>query len=272
MPTLTQVFTDPVSIAFFGLFAAVWALEAAFPARRLPRIAGHRARGVTALLAFFLVSSYLPYLLAPLLAPLAFADSSGLGTWGGALAAMLLYQAVGYAYHRSLHASDWLFRVVHQQHHSAERLDAASAFLFHPFDMIGWTVVSTLALTLLGVTPGAAVVFALAGGFLSTFQHANITTPRILGYFIQRPESHSYHHGRGRHRSNYSDLPLFDVVFGTFVNPREFAAETGYYDGASARVVDLLLGRDVTQPAERALTFGERAAQGAEAAAVESGR
>lgn len=272
MPTLIQLFSDPVTWAFFGLFAAIWALEALFPARTLPRVAGHRWRGVVALLAFFFVSSYLPYLVSPLVAPLALADLSGLGTWGGALVATLLYQAIGYAYHRSLHASDWLFRVVHQSHHSAERLDAPSAFLFHPLDMIGWTIASTLAVTLLGVAPGAAVAFALFGGFFSTFQHANLKTPRWLGYFIQRPESHSHHHARGVHRNNYADLPVFDLLFGTFVNPGEFATDTGFYDGASARVVDLLLCRDVTEPAPRSLAFAERAAQGAEAPAVESGR
>ena len=52
------------------------------------------------------------------------------------------------------------------------------------------------------------------------FQHANVRTPRWLGYFVQRPESHSLHHERGVHRDNYSDLPVFDMLFGTFRNPR----------------------------------------------------
>lgn len=270
MPTLLQLFSDPVTWAFFGLFGAVWTLEAAFPARRLPRIPGHRVRGVVLLLTFFLVSSYLPYLAAPWLERLRLFDASGLGTWWGALAATLLYQAIGYAYHRSLHASDWLFRLVHQAHHSAERLDAPSAFFFGPLDMVGWTLVSTIALSVVGLTPGATVVFVLFGGFLSTFQHANLKTPRWLGYLIQRPESHSHHHARGVHRNNYADLPVFDLLFGTFHNPREFAPATGYYDGASARLWELWLGRDVTAP--RASTFTERATQGAEAAPVHSGR
>jgi sterol desaturase/sphingolipid hydroxylase (fatty acid hydroxylase superfamily) len=272
VPTLTQLFSDPITWAFFGLFAAVWSLEAVFPARALPPVPGHRWRGLLALLTFFLVSSYLPYWVAPQLEALRLADLSAWGTLGGALAATLAYQAIGYAYHRGLHASDWLFRVVHQVHHSAERLDAPSAFLFNPLDMIGWTLVSTLALSLLGVTPGAMVTFSLLGGFLAMFQHANLKTPRLLGYFVQRPESHSHHHARGVHRNNYADLPIFDLLFGTFVNPKTFAAQTGYYDGASARVVDQLLGRDVTSPAAAPLTLRERAAQGPEAAAVQSGR
>lgn len=248
MPTLVQLFSDPVTWAFFGLFAGLWTLEALFPARQLPTIAGHRVRGVGALVAFFLVSSYLPYLIGPALAPLRLADLSGLGTWGGAALVMLIYQALGYAYHRSMHASNLLFRGLHQAHHSAERLDVASAFLFGPLDMAGWTLVSTIALSVIGVTPGATVAFVLGGSFLSVFQHANLKTPRWLGYVIQRPESHSHHHARGVHARNYADLPIFDLLFGTLHNPRDFAPATGYYDGASTRVVDMLLFRDVTTP------------------------
>jgi sterol desaturase/sphingolipid hydroxylase (fatty acid hydroxylase superfamily) len=181
---------------------------------------------------------------------------------------MLVYQALGYAYHRSMHTSNLLFRALHQLHHSAERLDVASAFWFAPLDMIGWTLVSTSALTLVGVTPEATVAFVLGGTFLSVFQHANLKTPRFIGYFIQRPESHSHHHARGVHRNNYADLPIFDLLFGTFHNPKEFAPETGYYHGASGRVGEMLRLRDVSRPAPSA---PERASQRAEPTAVLSG-
>jgi sterol desaturase/sphingolipid hydroxylase (fatty acid hydroxylase superfamily) len=269
VPTLIQLFSDPITWVFFGIIAALWLLEAAFPARKLPTSRRHALRGATSLVTFFVLSSYLPYWVGPLLEPLRLADLSGWGTWTGALVAMLAYQAIGYAYHRSLHASDLLFRGVHQMHHSAERLDVASAFWFAPLDMIGWTMVSTLALWLFGVTPEATVVFVLAGTVLSTFQHTNLKTPRWLGYVVQRPESHSHHHGRGVHRNNYADLPVFDLLFGTFHNPEGFAEQTGYYPGAEARVGDMLLGRDVTR-AELAL--GEGAPQSAEAPSVVGGR
>jgi sterol desaturase/sphingolipid hydroxylase (fatty acid hydroxylase superfamily) len=268
VPTLVQLFSDPITWAFFAMFAGLWALEALMPARKLPPIRGHRARGVLGILVFFLISSYVPYLLGSLLEPLRVADLSGLGTWAGAAVVMLVYQGVGYAYHRSMHGSAWLFRALHQMHHSSERLDVASAFFFGPLDMIGWTLVSSVALGVFGVTPEAVIVFVLASSALSTFQHANIKTPRWLGYFIQRPESHSHHHARGVHRGNYADLPVFDLLFGTFVNPRDFAPATGYYDGASARVGDMLLLRDVT--VERS-ALAERSTQGAEPTAVLSG-
>ena len=57
------------------------------------------------------------------------------------------------------------------------------------------------------------------------------------------------HHARQVQRKNYADLPLWDAVFGTLDNPRDpVPLQQGFYDGASARVLDMLLFRDVTRP------------------------
>ncbi|HTU62360.1 MAG TPA: sterol desaturase family protein, partial [Polyangiales bacterium] len=169
------------------------------------------------------------------------------------LCALVLYELLAYGYHRALHSSDLLFRSFHQMHHSAERLDVSGAFWFSPLDMLGFTCMSTLALSLVGFAPSAITAFALANTLLAIFQHTNVRTPRWLGYIVQRPESHSHHHARSVHRDNYADLPIIDIVFGTFVNPREFASEQGYYPGASQRVPEMLLCRDVTSPASAPL-------------------
>jgi sterol desaturase/sphingolipid hydroxylase (fatty acid hydroxylase superfamily) len=100
----------------------------------------------------------------------------------------------------------------------------------------------------LGLMPEAAALANLFLTFNAFFQHANIRTPRWLGYIIERPESHGVHHERGVHAYNYSDLPLWDIVFGTFRNPATFEQKVGFYDGASTRVKDMLLGRDVSVP------------------------
>jgi hypothetical protein len=39
-------------------------------------------------------------------------------------------------------------------------------------------------------------------------------------------------------------------VFGTFRNPAQWKGDAGFYDGASARLGAMLLGRDVAKPAE----------------------
>jgi sterol desaturase/sphingolipid hydroxylase (fatty acid hydroxylase superfamily) len=82
---------------------------------------------------------------------------------------------------------------------------------------------------------------------LAIFQHANIKTPQWLGFIIQRPESHSIHHQKGVHAFNYSDLPIFDILFGTFRNPKEFIQEIGFYDGCSTKMKELLSFKDIYQ-------------------------
>jgi len=50
------------------------------------------------------------------------------------------------------------------------------------------------------------------------------------------------------HAFNYADFPLWDIVFGTFKNPAHFEVESGFYDGASSRIGEMLIGRDVATP------------------------
>jgi sterol desaturase/sphingolipid hydroxylase (fatty acid hydroxylase superfamily) len=77
------------------------------------------------------------------------------------------------------------------------------------------------------------------------FQHFNVRTPVWLGYLIQRPESHSIHYYRGFHAHNYSDLPLWDLLWGTFRNSREFKVDVGFEKAESRQIGAMLCGRDV---------------------------
>ncbi|WP_020484434.1 sterol desaturase family protein [Methylomonas sp. MK1] len=262
MPTPIELLLDPISLTLFALYALLIAWEALLPARPLPTVPGWRWRGIAAFVCYWLLSSYLPLLWNEYLLPHQRFDLTGLGDVYGALAGLLLYEFGVYLWHRGMHASNGLWRSFHQWHHSAERLDSYGAFWFSPLDMLGWTVLSSLTLTLLiGITPQAATWVLYATTFCSVFQHTNVKTPCWLGYLLQRPESHSVHHQHGLHAGNYSDLPLFDILFGTFRNPADFAEQTGFYPGASNRLRDMLLMRDVTRPrfsAPSTITDSER--------------
>jgi sterol desaturase/sphingolipid hydroxylase (fatty acid hydroxylase superfamily) len=248
MPTPLQLLLDPISLFVFALYGGLILWEALAPARTLPRVPWWRTKGLLAFAAYFFLSSYLPFAWADLLAGHTLFDLAGLGAWG-AVVGVLVYEAAMWAWHRAMHASDGLWRAFHQVHHSAERLDTFGAFWFSPLDMAGWTVLYALAMTwIVGLTPEAATIALFTTTFFSVFQHANVRTPQWLGYVVQRPESHSRHHERGVHASNYSDLPIFDLLFGTFENPREFAPEAGFWDGASNRVGAMLAMRDVSLP------------------------
>jgi len=247
MPSPIDVLLDPISLTVFALYAALLLWEHFAPARALPFAPAWRLRGLGAFVLYFALSTYLPLLWADSLPAWRLFDLGHLDTVTGALVGVLAYEFIGYVYHRSMHASDLLWRVLHQMHHSAERIDAYSAFWFHPLDMVGWTVVASLALTVVvGLSAPATTAALLVVTLLSIFQHTNVRTPRWLGYFVQRPESHSWHHARGHHRDNYADVPLFDILFGTFRNPRDFAPATGFYDGASLRIGEMLRFRVVS--------------------------
>jgi hypothetical protein len=40
---------------------------------------------------------------------------------------------------------------------------------------------------------------------------------------------------------------VFDLLFGTFHNPREFASQTGFHDGGYSRVIEMVMGRDLAR-------------------------
>jgi len=117
---------------------------------------------------------------------------------------------------------------------------------------VRWIFILTVILVLfplLGLGAEAGGWAAATLTFLAVFQHADMRTPRWLGYVVQRPESHAIHHQRGVHAYNYADLPLWDMLFGTFRNaPAGAKPPQGFHDGASARIVEMLAFRDVSRP------------------------
>ena len=253
MPTPLEILLDPVSLIVLAMYGSLMIWEAVFPGRELPKVKNWKIRGLMAFVGYFFLSSYLPLFIDPFLEPYRLFDLSGLGTVVGGLFAVLLYEFGMYVWHYSLHRFNFLWRIFHQMHHSAERLDTYGAFYFSPFDMIGFTALGSLCFSLIaGLSPQAITLMLLITNFFSIFQHANIRTPQWLGYIIQRPESHTYHHAREIHNGNYSDLPIYDILFGTFHNPKDFEHETGFYNGASARVTEMLMFKDVTKPEREA--------------------
>lgn len=242
-------FADFYPLLFLAPFLV---LEIVHRARRYTAPPGWRLRGLAVALAIFGVTIAAGVAWSKVLPEWSLVDGAALGTWGGALAGILVYELAHYWYHRAAHARGWLWRLGHQMHHSAESLDAYGALYALPIDAALFTTWAILAFyPLLGLAPEAAAIAAAFLAFNAAFQHANVRTPRWLGYLVQRPESHAVHHGRGIHRDNYSDLPLWDIVFGTFRNPAPGAEprEAGFYDGASTRVAEMLAFRDVSRPA-----------------------
>ena len=72
-----------------------------------------------------------------------------------------------------------------------------------------------------------------------------VSFPRWLGFVFQRPESHCVHHQQDLHSYNYSDLPIWDMMFGTFLNPQNFDAKCGFAGGREQQLGAMLSGVDV---------------------------
>jgi sterol desaturase/sphingolipid hydroxylase (fatty acid hydroxylase superfamily) len=247
MPGVAQI-AGWVGLGSLPLFI-VWDL--ARPSRRFETPRFWRLRAAAMTVVTFYVALYAGEAWGAVLGEWSLVNGAALGTWGGALAGILLYELAAYWYHRTVHRVDWLWRKLHQMHHSAESLEALGANYTHPLDTVMFTTLAVVAFfPILGLNPEGGAVAAAFLAFNAAFQHANIRTPRWLGYIIQRPESHGIHHERGVHAYNYSDLPLWDIAFGTFRNPERWEGETGFCNGASSRIGEMLLGRDVSGPKE----------------------
>ncbi len=246
MPTPLQILLDPISLTALGLYGVLILLEAVFPARPLPPVKGWKTRALIVFSCYFFLSSYLPLLWGETLLQYQMFSLQGLNPFVGAGIGVLVYELLVYVWHRTMHRVHWIWRSFHQMHHSAERVDSYGAFYFSPLDVVGFTFLTSLSLSVVvGLSAQAVTYFLYATMFLAIVQHINVRTPQWLGYIVQRPESHSVHHGRGIHQFNYSDLPLFDILFGTFRNPKDFVSEIGFYEGASAKLPQILMFRDI---------------------------
>lgn len=252
---IEEILGFSVPVVYFGMFAA----EKIWPARSFPKIGWWGVVGFA-----FLVLMMTVGVIAPMLIPVEWLDEhrlldgTKLGVVGGVIVGFIGFELVFYAYHRLCHRVSFLWRGLHQMHHAPQRLDVPGATVFHPFElgMLNFMLIGTLVFVL-GVQPLAAAIVGALIGFCGMFQHWNVKTPRWLGYVIQRPEAHCIHHQRNVHAKNYSDLPLIDMLFGTFENPETFSGEVGFAEKASFG--KMLVGIDVNEGEDAGQPGGELA-------------
>ena len=150
--------------------------------------------------------------------------------------------------HRAYHRYDLLWRWVHQLHHAPQRLDVVGGIVFTPCEVVlNVLLFQALVVFGLGVNDLAAAAIGYIAVFYGLFQHFNIATPQWLGVLIQRPESHGVHHRRGVHAYNYADLPLWDLLMGSFRNPKAYHGDVGFEGEQATRLLPLMAGRDANQ-------------------------
>lgn len=208
-----------VLVALVVSFFAFMAVEALIPARRaMPQIRHWRLIGIAGFVVSMAVNVLAPLAILPLFAGIRALDLSGWGGWA-ALPTVMLTTFFTYWSHRVQHRFDLLWRMGHQLHHGVARIDVASAFIFHPVDVMIQVFWTLLAAVLLGVSPVAGAIAGVLGAWIAFYQHWNIDTPRWTNWIIQRPEAHMLHHEYNVHARNFGDMPVWDMLFGTYQNP-----------------------------------------------------
>lgn len=223
-------------------------VERSRPGRRFPRVDGWLIRAITIngcqILATFLAGicwngwmmQRRPW------------SADHLGALAGALAGYVVLTLVYYWWHLCRHRSDFWWRWLHQIHHSPQRLELLTAFYKHPLEIVTDSLLSSAVLYLgLGLGPQAAASAMALSGIGELFYHWNIKTPYWLGFIVQRPESHLIHHQEGLHDYNYSDLPIWDILFGTFRNPQQWNERCGFGSRQEHLVMEMLHGIDVSK-------------------------
>ncbi len=147
----------------------------------------------------------------------------------GGLIGYVIATFVFYWWHRWRHEVDILWRLFHQIHHSPQRIELITSFYKHPGEMLMNSLIgSVLVYTVLGLSLEGGAVYTACCALGEFFYHTNVRTPRWIGYLFQRPEMHRIHHQHDRHRNNYGDIVWWDMLFGTYENPKLFAGTCGF--------------------------------------------
>ena len=166
----------------------------------------------------------------------------------GGFLAYFIATFIFYWWHRWRHENDVLWRLFHQIHHSPQRLEVITSFYKHPAEMVVNSIIgSLLVYTTLGLSLEGGAVYTACTAIGEFFYHTNIRTPRWVGYVFQRPEMHRIHHQHERHKNNYGDITWWDMLFGTYENPKEWRHTCGFDDDKEQRLLDMLAWQDVHQ-------------------------
>lgn len=175
-----------------------------------------------------------------------FSLSESLAAPQAAFIAYFIFTFFAYWWHRLRHSSQFVWRVFHQLHHSPQRLQTLTAYYIHPLDMVADLFVSnTIVYLMLGLNFEAAAWYILITGVAGFLVHANIRLPRWIGYVFQTPEMHRLHHKSGHHAQNYSDIVWWDMLFGTYENPKKDIESCGFSEDQENKILPMLLSKDI---------------------------
>jgi len=233
--------------ALFAVAALCFLIERLFPGWRLPKVRTWPVRVIAINILQLGVVLLAGVTWEKWFSSFSFFDlSAHVAPVAGGFIAYFIATFVFYWWHRWRHEVDALWRLFHQIHHSPQRIEVITSFYKHPGEMVVNSLIGSLLIyTVLGLSMEGGMAYTACTALGEFFYHTNIRTPRWIGYFFQRPEMHRVHHQYGRHKNNYGDIVWWDMLFGTYENPKEFKARCGFDENNELRLREMLLYRDV---------------------------
>jgi len=135
---------------------------------------------------------------------------------------LLLFDLVGYAYHRALHRFDLLF-AFHALHHDTPKLHVLKSNRLHFGESVLNFMMLVPAMILLGCPANMVIWLGMYEVFEGNLAHSNVDQrfPRWFHYLVRTADVHRIHHSVDDRlqRSNFGGLPVWDLVFGTYRHP-----------------------------------------------------
>lgn len=142
--------------------------------------------------------------------------------WLAILAAVVALDLIIYLQHVMFHAVPLLWRL-HLVHHADLDFDATTGVRFHTFEILLSLGIKMAAISLVGASPLAVVLFEVLLNATSLFNHGNVRLPGwldgLLRLVVVTPEMHRVHHSAIPRETNSNfgfNLPWWDYLFGTY--------------------------------------------------------
>jgi sterol desaturase/sphingolipid hydroxylase (fatty acid hydroxylase superfamily) len=141
----------------------------------------------------------------------------------------LIFDLVGYSYHRALHHFDFLF-AFHALHHDTPKIHVLKANRLHAVEESVNFLLVVPAMILAGCPASMMTWLGMFEVFSNNLAHSNIEQrfPRWFHYVTLTAHVHHLHHSDqdSLQRSNLAGLPIWDLVFGTYRHPADHRLTT----------------------------------------------
>lgn len=142
--------------------------------------------------------------------------------WLAMVIGILGLDLVIYLQHAMFHSIPLFWRL-HRVHHTDLDFDVTTGIRFHPVEILLSMGIKMVAVTILGPSPVAIILFEVILNATSMFNHGNVRLPgsidRMLRLFVVTPEMHRVHHSVvvREFNSNFGfNFPWWDRLLGTY--------------------------------------------------------